>query len=163
ARSKHVPTVPFLSRASPRRPTAAAGGRPAQVPRRRPGQGLRHRPQEHAEPDPAALARPARPARPHRRCVPRPRPAPAAGPHAGPGKDYATGRKNMQSLIQLRWIAVLGQVATIAVVYYGFDINLPLKYMLAVLGVLVAFNVSSMLGLRIRREITNGEIFVALL
>ena len=33
-----------------------------------------------------------------------------------PVDDDATGRKNMQQLIQLRWIAVLGQVGTILVV-----------------------------------------------
>lgn len=36
------------------------------------------------------------------------------------------GVRNMQQLIQLRWIAVVGQVATILVVQYGLDIALPL-------------------------------------
>jgi two-component system sensor histidine kinase RegB len=83
--------------------------------------------------------------------------------HPPAGKDDATGRKNMQSLIQLRWIAVLGQVATIVTVHYGFGFELPLQYMLAVLAGLVAFNLTSHARLRIRREITSHEIFVALL
>ena len=42
-----------------------------------------------------------------------------------PVDDDATGRKNMQQLIQLRWIAVLGQVGTILVVFFVFRIELP--------------------------------------
>ena len=55
-----------------------------------------------------------------------------------PVDDDATGRKNMQQLIQLRWIAVLGQVGTILVVFFVFRIELPLLYMFAVLAGLVA-------------------------
>ena len=51
-----------------------------------------------------------------------------------PVDDDATGRKNMQQLIQLRWIAVLGQVGTILVVFFVFRIELPLLYMFAVLA-----------------------------
>lgn len=46
---------------------------------------------------------------------------------------------SMQQLIQLRWIAVIGQVITIAIVHFVFKIRLPLEYMLAVLAWLVAF------------------------
>jgi two-component system sensor histidine kinase RegB len=77
--------------------------------------------------------------------------------------DDATGHKNMQQLIQLRWIAVVGQVVTIEVVHYGFQIPLPLEHMLGVLGFLVAFNIASLLRWRTHREVTNGELFVALL
>lgn len=77
--------------------------------------------------------------------------------------DNATGRKNMQQLIQLRWIAAIGQIVTIEVVYYGFGINLPMHQMLAVLTGLVAFNIASTLRWRTHREVTNGELFVALL
>ncbi|OWT57502.1 ATP-binding protein [Candidimonas nitroreducens] len=74
-----------------------------------------------------------------------------------------TGHKNMQQLIQLRWIAVLGQLVTISVVYQGFHIHLPLVRMLAVLGCLVLFNAASTLRLRLRQEVANGELFAALL
>ena len=80
-----------------------------------------------------------------------------------PVDDDATGRKNMQQLIQLRWIAVLGQVGTILVVYFVFKIELPLLSMFAVLAGLVAFNGASLLRLRLRRPVSNGELFVALL
>lgn len=75
----------------------------------------------------------------------------------------ATGRKNMQQLIQLRWIAVVGQFATIAVVHFVFDIALPLRQMLMALACLVTFNVASLLHWRTHREVSNTEVFVALL
>ncbi|WP_101674858.1 ATP-binding protein [Alloalcanivorax mobilis] len=90
-----------------------------------------------------------------------PRLAGAALPRAG--EDDGTGRKNLQQLSQLRWIAVLGQVVTIAVAHFGFRIDLPLNYMLAVLLGLVAFNGISLLRLRLRRDVSNGELFVSLL
>jgi two-component system sensor histidine kinase RegB len=75
----------------------------------------------------------------------------------------ATGLKNMQQLIQLRWLAVIGQVATIAIVHFGFGIRLPLEHMLAVLALLSAFNLVSLVHWRTHREVRNGELFVALL
>ncbi|VTU16371.1 ATP-binding protein [Variovorax sp. PBL-E5] len=77
--------------------------------------------------------------------------------------DDATGLQNMQQLIQLRWIAVVGQVVTIAIVHFGFGIRLPLGAMTAVLACLVAFNAASLLRWRAHREVTNGELFFALL
>jgi len=77
--------------------------------------------------------------------------------------DDATGLKNMLQLIQLRWIAVIGQVVTIEVAHYGFGIRLPLNHMLTLLACLAAFNVASQLRYRSRREVTNGELFLALL
>ncbi|MDB6002397.1 MAG: two component transcriptional regulator, sensor histidine kinase, partial [Rhizobacter sp.] len=77
--------------------------------------------------------------------------------------EDAAGLKNMQQLIQLRWIAVVGQIATILVVHFGFQIRLPIDHMLAVLACLVGFNAASLLRWRGRREVTNGELFIALL
>jgi two-component system sensor histidine kinase RegB len=77
--------------------------------------------------------------------------------------DDSTGLENMRQLIQLRWIAVVGQVATIAVVNFGFDIRLPLRQMSVVLICLVAFNIGSLLRWRAHHEVTNGELFLALL
>jgi two-component system, sensor histidine kinase RegB len=77
--------------------------------------------------------------------------------------DDSTGLENMRQLIQLRWIAVVGQVVTIAVVNFGFDIHLPLRQMSVVLICLVAFNIGSLLRWRSHHEVTNGELFFALL
>ncbi|MCU4118610.1 ATP-binding protein [Variovorax sp. N23] len=95
--------------------------------------------------------------------------APAGLPGIGPADTVGdapgdrTGLKNMQQLIQLRWLAVFGQIVTIEVVHYGFRIPLPLEPMLMVLAALVGFNVASLLRWRTGREATNTELFVALL
>jgi two-component system sensor histidine kinase RegB len=86
-------------------------------------------------------------------------------PTAAASDEDATGLRNMRQLIQLRWIAVFGQLVTIEVVHYTFHIQLPLDLMLALLAGLAAFNVASLLRWRWRshRSVTNGELFVALL
>lgn len=75
----------------------------------------------------------------------------------------ATGRKNTLLLIQLRWIAVIGQVVTIAFAFYGLGIALPIRPMVAALGILLAFNVVSLLRWRTRRKFSQTELFVSLL
>jgi two-component system sensor histidine kinase RegB len=77
--------------------------------------------------------------------------------------ESAAGHKNMQQLIQMRWIAVVGQITTIAVVTYGFNIDLPVNYMLQVLACLIAFNIGSQLRWHEVRVVTNSELFLALL
>ena len=79
------------------------------------------------------------------------------------GVENAAGHKNMLQLIQLRWIAVVGQITTIAIVIAGFGIQLPLPHMLKVLACLVAFNIASHLRWHERRVASNGELFLALL
>lgn len=69
----------------------------------------------------------------------------------------------MLQLIQLRWIAVVGQITTIFFVAVGLDIRLPLVQMLAVLACLIAFNIGSHLRWRERKVVTNHELFFALL
>jgi two-component system sensor histidine kinase RegB len=74
-----------------------------------------------------------------------------------------TGHKNMLYLIRLRWIAVLGQVTTIAVVTLGLGLRLPLPQMLTVLACLIAFNIASQLRWQENPIVTNSEMFLALL
>ncbi|WP_395825519.1 ATP-binding protein [Collimonas sp.] len=69
----------------------------------------------------------------------------------------------MLRLIQLRWIAVIGQIGTIVVVMFCFDIALPLPQMLMVLACLIAFNIGSHLRWHERTEVSNNELFLALL
>jgi len=93
----------------------------------------------------------------------------AAVPHLPTGAaqggrlQVATGMRNMQQLIQLRWIAVVGQVMTILAVHYGLGISLPLHQMLVVLACLAAFNAASQLRWRAHHVVTNAELFIALL
>ncbi|KGD64456.1 two-component, sensor histidine protein kinase [Alcanivorax nanhaiticus] len=79
------------------------------------------------------------------------------------GSDDATGRKNLQLLIQLRWLAMFGQFATILVVHFGLNVPLPVSNMLIVLFGLLLFNALSVLRLRARRPIGNTELFFSLL
>jgi two-component system sensor histidine kinase RegB len=79
------------------------------------------------------------------------------------GVESTAGRNNMLQLIQLRWIAVVGQVTTVAVVTLGFGIQLPLVHMLEVLACLVAFNIGSHLRWHERPIVTNNELFLAML
>lgn len=70
---------------------------------------------------------------------------------------------NLHPLIQLRWIAVIGQIATIAFVHFVFEIELPLGMMAVVLACLIAFNLISMLRWRQREEVSGRALFLALL
>ncbi len=80
-----------------------------------------------------------------------------------PTAEDATGRKNLLLLIQLRWIAVGGQILTMLAVAAGFGATLPIGAMAAVLAALVALNLGSLLRLRTRVAVTNAELFAALL
>jgi len=74
-----------------------------------------------------------------------------------------TGRRNLEQLILLRWLAVAGQIVTIAAVTILFGVRLPLLDMATVLGLLVALNVVSLLRLKGRDTVANGELFLALI
>jgi two-component system sensor histidine kinase RegB len=84
-------------------------------------------------------------------------------PERSPAAEDFAGFKNMQQLIQLRWMAVVGQIATILLVHFGFGIHLPLRHMLAALAVLAAFNVASQLRWLRPRPVTERQLFIALL
>lgn len=73
------------------------------------------------------------------------------------------GRRNMRLLIQLRWLAVGGQLVTIAVVVGAMSVQLPLAPLLAAIAVLAAVNLASGVLLRRDRVVTNAELTAALL
>ena len=77
--------------------------------------------------------------------------------------DPDTLGKHMRQLVQLRWLAVLGQFLTIIVTRYGFGVELPMQVMLSVLAALVAFNVLNELALRYRHKVRTAELFIGLL
>ena len=80
-----------------------------------------------------------------------------------PPSDDPAGRKNMLLLIQLRWIAVAGQIATIVFVERVLGISLPLVPMAIVVVALVALNIGSLRWLRNGREVGDPGLLVALL
>ena len=73
------------------------------------------------------------------------------------------GMRNMQQLIQLRWFAIVGQVATICLVHFVLDIRLPLLTMLNVAGYLAAFNLASLVFWRPRQDVGDAALLAALL
>ncbi len=72
-------------------------------------------------------------------------------------------RRNLRLLVQLRWVAVGGQLATIAAVHLFMDIPLDLPAMLSILVLLAGWNLFSQLRLRGGRTISQNELFLGLL
>ena len=77
--------------------------------------------------------------------------------------DDPTGRRNMRLLIQLRWIALIGQAAAIVFVHWGLGITLPLPQMAIGVGCLLAFNLFSLIRWRGQRSASTNELLVAFL
>jgi len=77
--------------------------------------------------------------------------------------NHSTGLKNMEQLVQLRWIAVVGQIVTILIARYGLNIPLPLNDLALVLIFLIGFNLIGRLRRHLTADVSNTELFVALL
>lgn len=92
-----------------------------------------------------------------------PAPAESAAHGASPPARDRSGVRNMEQLIQLRWIALAGQVATIATVQLGFGIALPLPPLLLTLALLAGFNAASVAYWRRREQASNGALLLSLL
>ncbi|HZR35479.1 MAG TPA: ATP-binding protein [Nevskia sp.] len=81
---------------------------------------------------------------------------------AGVQRD-AAGLQNMMQLIQLRWIAVSGQVLTIVFAQFVLGIELPLRPMLLIVGALVVLNILSYYRWARLRQVSDGELLRRLL
>jgi two-component system sensor histidine kinase RegB len=77
--------------------------------------------------------------------------------------ERLTRARNLLQLVQMRWMAVLGQVLTILVVQYGLGIALPMVQMLTLLGVLSVVNLVSTWRARTASELADPELFGILL
>jgi two-component system, sensor histidine kinase RegB len=84
-----------------------------------------------------------------------------AGELSGASPDSAAA-ENMRQLIQLRWIAVAGQTATILIVHFGLGVPLPLPEMLGVAVTLAVANLAATMALP-RHHVRTTEILIALL
>ncbi|HSW15519.1 MAG TPA: ATP-binding protein [Solimonas sp.] len=73
------------------------------------------------------------------------------------------GQQNMMQLIQLRWMAVFGQVLTIALGSSLFGLQLPLQEMFTVVGSLVLLNLLSLMWPRRDGEVRNRDLLAGLL
>ncbi len=72
-------------------------------------------------------------------------------------------KKNLLLLVMLRWLAVGGQIATIAFVQFVLVIPLPVMPMAGVLLFLVLLNIASLIRCRAGAPVTDTELFVELL
>ncbi|MDT7835900.1 ATP-binding protein [Aquabacterium sp. OR-4] len=72
-------------------------------------------------------------------------------------------RSNLMQLVQLRWLAVGGQLLTVLVVHYGLGIRLPILAMLSLLVSLSLFNLASWLRAGTARHVGPAELFLGLL
>lgn len=91
--------------------------------------------------------------------------APGQAPlgEVGQAPERLAGRKNLLQLIQLRWLAVAGQLLTILAVHFLLGVDLPLVPMLTLLAGLALFNVASQQRSRLALPVGNGELFAGLL
>lgn len=80
-----------------------------------------------------------------------------------PAPDDGAGRANLLLLVQLRWIAVVGQMVTIAGVGLGLGVTLPLGAMAAVLAGLVGLNLASLWRLSRPAPVAAVELTLAML
>ncbi|KGM40894.1 histidine kinase [Aquabacterium sp. NJ1] len=70
---------------------------------------------------------------------------------------------NLLQLIQMRWLAVAGQLFTILIVEFVLGMSLPVIEMVTLLAVLAVFNIASWLRQRLALPVSNGELFAGLL
>ncbi len=73
------------------------------------------------------------------------------------------GRRNMLLLTQLRWLAVGGQLVTVAVVNFALGIDLPLTQLLMSTATLAALNIASHVLIASGARFTDGALAAALL
>lgn len=71
-----------------------------------------------------------------------------------------TNRKHLMLLVQLRWLAVVGQVATILIVYYGIGIPLLPEPMAAIV-LLIHLSGATLARLRKDTPISIAGLFMA--
>jgi two-component system sensor histidine kinase RegB len=77
--------------------------------------------------------------------------------------ERRAGRANLSQLIELRWLAVGGQLATVLVVHAALGIVLPWAEMISLLGILVAFNLFSLWRNRLSQPVSQLELCIALI
>lgn len=80
-----------------------------------------------------------------------------------PASPEAANLRNMLLLTQLRWLAVIGQLVTIAVVEWGLGIRLPLFWLLLAPAGLALVNLVSVPILHRRQGASDQELLLALL
>ena len=73
------------------------------------------------------------------------------------GDFYNTGQLRRSTLTSLRWMAIAGQLASLVVVYFILQINLPFLACLAVITMSTILNIAITLGAPLDRRVSNFE------
>src|SRR4051812_22211942 len=81
----------------------------------------------------------------------------------GQAAERLAGRSNLLQLVQLRWLAVGGQLATILLANFALGVPVPLAEMLTLLALLAAFNCASALRSRLALPVGDAELLLQLL
>ncbi|NML42890.1 HAMP domain-containing histidine kinase [Ramlibacter sp. G-1-2-2] len=81
----------------------------------------------------------------------------------GQAAERLAGQSNLLQLVELRWLAVGGQLATILLANFALDVPLPLGEMLTLMAVLALFNCASALRARLAFPVGDAELLVQLL
>lgn len=81
---------------------------------------------------------------------------------ARPVRRDVTGAsaQNLRRLLQLRWLAVGGQIATVAIAYFVLDLALPVGPLAAISFALAAWNALSWRRQGRRENVSNGELLL---
>lgn len=76
--------------------------------------------------------------------------------------DQQAGRSALRQLVQLRWLAFMGQLVTVLAVHYVLGVRLPLPAMLGLLAGLALFNLACGLRARVARQVGDYELMSGL-
>jgi len=85
------------------------------------------------------------------------------GHEPGAPPSDGTNQKNILLLVQLRWLAIVGQIVTIVLVQFWLSIDLPVDQMASVVGFLVLLNIVRIARTRSAQSVSETAIFVDLL
>lgn len=77
--------------------------------------------------------------------------------------EQNTNQKHLRQLINLRYLAMAGQMVTILVVFYGMGMPLPIMPMLGVIGFLGALNLASWGALRWHLSVHSLFLFLCMI
>ncbi len=73
---------------------------------------------------------------------------------APPGTDVSI---SLRKLVLIRWVAVIGQAATLIVVHYGLGFYLPIRSAFAVVAASAVLNAAASLPRSARREVGRSR------
>src|SRR3954447_7451468 len=72
---------------------------------------------------------------------------------AGGNGNHPTGNGRLDTLVRLRWLAVIGQTTAVLVVYVGLDFDLPIWACLAVIALAAWLNIALRVRFRMSQRL----------